>query len=754
MIESIELRSIATYGNESERLNGLSKFNFLYGSNGSGKTTISRVVADEEEFPTCTVAWKGGTKLQTMVYNRDFVERNFNPSTELKGIFTLGEKNIDTVNQIAVAKTELVTLKAKIEDLKIALQGQDGGGGKKGELTALEEKFKNQCWEQKKKHDPKFFGAFGGYRNNSENFKAKLLLERASISEAPVELTDHEKTERLAELEKRSESIFGTTPTTEQSITPINTAEVIGQETNPILKKRVIGKEDVDIAAMIKKLGSSDWIKEGRTFYDVNEKVCPFCQQPTTDAFAESLNKYFDETFVSDIQAIDDLVVHYKNDSERLIQQIAAAIATSSRFLNVENLKDEKVRLESTVMINIQRLDSKKKEPSQIFDLESIKNIAAMVTVQITDANAKIADHNKIVDNLADERRKLTARVWKYLLEVELKKEFANYESERTNLNKAITGIEAKIQSVTKDMTAKALEIRELEKQTTSIEPTIKEINALMSNFGFRSFSLSKTENGPFYKLGRPNGDDAKETLSEGEKSFITFLYFYYLLKGTNSETGMTMDRVVVIDDPVSSLDSDILFIVCSLIKSLFDEIRSGAGHVRQIFILTHNVYFHKEITFNKKRTNKALPEETFWIVRKFDMASKLEQHKSNPIKTSYELLWFEVRRQDPPKLTIQNTLRRILEYYFKILGGIDSDDICAKFDDGNEKLICKSLFSWVNDGSHFAHDDLFVSIDDSMIGTYLKVFRGIFEKADQLAHYKMMMGDAYTDEPSGVKTD
>ncbi|MFH0083694.1 AAA family ATPase, partial [Pseudomonas aeruginosa] len=71
-------------------------------------------------------------------------------------------------------------------------------------------------------------------------------------------------------------------------------------------------------------------------------------------------------------------------------------------------------------------------------------------------------------------------------------------------------------------------------------------------------------------------GMDAKETLSEGERTFVTFLYFYHLLKGSDSESGVTTDRIVVFDDPVSSLDSDILFIVSSLIKALFDEVRQG----------------------------------------------------------------------------------------------------------------------------------------------------------------------------------
>ena len=93
MIESIQIAGIATYGSTPEVLSDLSKFNFFFGANASGKTTITRVIADEGSFPTCGMTWKGGTKLQPVVYNRDFVTKNFNQATELKGIFTLGEKN-------------------------------------------------------------------------------------------------------------------------------------------------------------------------------------------------------------------------------------------------------------------------------------------------------------------------------------------------------------------------------------------------------------------------------------------------------------------------------------------------------------------------------------------------------------------------------------------------------------------------------------------------------------------------------------
>lgn len=530
----------------------------------------------------------------------------------------------------------------------------------------------------------------------------------------------------------------------------IQAKQLIDYESDPVLSKRVIGKGDVDIAAMIKKLGNSDWVREGRSFYDINDSTCPFCQQSVAASFTHSLNEYFDETFMTDTANIAKLISNYSTEAERLQLGVSQIIASQSRFLDAENLKKEKELLDSKITINIQKLASKKKEPSQIIELESLGNVASTILAAIDQTNATIADHNKTVANLAQEKRTLTEQVWKYLLDVELKADLADYSTKKAALVAAIRGMNLSTDSATTEMRAKALEIRTLEKNSTSTQPTVDGINLLLESFGFRGFSLAKAGTGNFYKLIRADGTDAKETLSEGERTFVTFLYFYHLLKGSNSESEITTNRVVVFDDPVSSLDSDILFLVGSLIKDLFDEVRAGVGQIKQIFVLTHNVYFHKEVTFNPRRSGSTAmtSEETFWVVRKLNLLSKLEHHEFNPIKTSYELLWSEVRRPDRSNLTIQNTLRRILENYFKILGGIDLNDLNAKFD-GQEKLICKSLISWVNDGSHFSHDDLYISISDSMVEPYLNVFREIFKKSDHMAHYKMMMGDAYIEVPA-----
>jgi hypothetical protein len=48
------------------------------------------------------------------------------------------------------------------------------------------------------------------------------------------------------------------------------------------------------------------------------------------------------------------------------------------------------------------------------------------------------------------------------------------------------------------------------------------------------------------------------------------------------------------------------------------------------------------------------------------------------------------------------------LQRSLNIIGGLDYEKSINEFD-GEEKIIFKSLFSWINDGSHFINDDLVI---------------------------------------------
>ncbi len=735
MIQSISIRNVATFHPTSPTtLDDLRQFNYIFGSNGTGKTTISRVIADAAFSTTCGCTWQNGQPLESVVLNRDFVENNFD---QMRGVFTLGEEEKDTEDKIKTAKEDKDNEQEKARNLRLTLGDNDGSGGKKGELARLESNTREKFWVpvEKIKKKKKLDEALEGFLGNKEKCKAKILQETQNNQAALKQLND---------LEKRAETIFGDTPTKQPSL-PTLSSSLVAHESSTILKKKVIGKEDVDIAAMITKLGNSDWVRQGLPYYEQNDKKCPFCQQSTTEQFAQSLKDYFDGAFENDTKAINDLIARYTEEAGSVQSAVDGIIAAPGNFMDVERLKTEKATLDQAIAANTLRLESKKKEPSQTVTFYSLKMVLANIEAMINKANAEAVEHNKMVDNFAAERQMLIAEVWRYVLN-ELDVDLKQYREDREKLDKAIAGIEKGIVDSEKRIADKAKEIADLEKKATSIQPTINVINQTLKRFGFDSFSLADAGDGKHYKLVRADGSDAKKTLSEGEKTFVVFLYFYHLIKGSFSETGITKDRIVVFDDPVSSLDSDVLFIVSSLIREVCENCRNGIGHIKQVFVLTHNVYFHKEVTYNRNRNpDKCMNEESFWIVRKGVPHSQCDRHAYNPIKTSYQLLWSEVREAEKAMRTgalvsphIENTLRRILEHYFTILGSADYKHLCDKFD-GFDKVMCNSLFSWVNAGSHSALDDAHIAPSDAMVKNALKVFKEIFEKSGNLGHYEMM---------------
>jgi wobble nucleotide-excising tRNase len=734
MINSLHLKKVATYDDTGIAFLELKKINFIYGSNGSGKTTITKFLYAPGNgiFANCQAKWAGSLPLKTEVYNKEFRDRNFSRG-DIDGVFTLGQATKEQEEKIESLKEQR---KKIIDEGKIK---KDSIEKLNTQLLSLEDQFREEVWTSiYKKHESYFKEGFRGFMNNKEVFKTKFLQEAEVNSSV---LRDLDK------LKSHSVTILGSKPVVMDLIGIIGYEGICNIESDNIWNKKIIGKTDVNIAALIQRLNMNDWVNRGRAFLSENE-TCPFCQQETiTNGFRRQLEEYFDETFVLETKKVKQLAASYNMFTKNLLNHLASIEETQqnnpSSKLKLDLLSAYVKTLESLFENNITQINIKDKEPSRTVDIKDSQSQLDKIIELVKEANIEIDKHNLIANNFEKSKKELISCIWKYVTE-DFKVITEDYLKNKNNLQKGILGLETKHKDLAVTYRKIHAKIIEESKNLTSVQPSVDQINMTLRSYGFNNFmivpSISETNK---YQIQREDGELAANTLSEGEVTFITFLYFLQLVKGSIKQEDISVERILVIDDPISSLDSSILFVISSLIRSLLSDIRSGKGNIKQLILLTHNVYFHKETSFISSSI-KECKDTHYWILRKQTKHTTLQHYgMKNPIQSSYELLWREIKnRTECSTISIQNTMRRILENYFKILGGISENNIIDLFEILEEREICRSLMLWINDGSHSIPDDIFIERQDDIIEKYYQVFKKIFALTRHDQHFNMMMGE------------
>ena len=735
MIKTIKMKNCATYLTDGGIIENCKKINFFYGANGSGKSTISKYLCNPNEslYSSCEIELDNNDS-EILVYNKEFREQNL--KKDLKGIFTLGKATIDDIEELE-AKKELRNDK-RVE----LLRREKALNDKRDEIEKYEDEFKEYLWKEVlKPNENSFKEAFSGFRGNKEKFKEKVIsrYEKSCSS-----------TETIENLIQRSKILFNKKPE-KCNVADFSVDELLNKidiiEKDKIWSKIIVGNDELPIAKLMKHLNNADWVNQGRKYIMKNGE-CPFCQQRTiTKEFEEQINAFFSGEYDNDIKYIKQLTLHYMQLKDVLFNILNSVVKNSDLIsiggIDLTKYNSLKNSLDILMRDSIGNMYKKEKEASIKLELNKSTGIITNLKNIILSANENISKHNQMVDNFNEEKNKLVNDIWTYLI-FKNKVLINEYVSKLDDLKKAEIGIKNGLDVCKEQLNKLNKEIVEKNKNITSVQPTVDEINRLLMAYGFTNFKIVPSrEQENFYQIQRMDGSLATNTLSEGEETFISFLYFWQYTKGSNDVSKVSSKKIIVLDDPICSLDSNVLYIVSSMIRSLIKDIREEKSNVEQLFLFTHNVFFHKEASFVDRRAGE-INDINYWIITKGNNQSFIKNFgKKNPIKSSYQLLWQELKcNTSISNISIQNVMRRIIENYFNILGtGIDDKIICSL---GNieEQIIARSLISWINEGSHTIPDDLYIESSSDMVERYKQVFEKIFDKMGHKAHYDMMMSN------------
>ena len=494
------------------------------------------------------------------------------------------------------------------------------------------------------------------------------------------------------------------------------------------------------LADLISRLGNADWVRAGMPMLETSHGLCPFCQQGVPLDRSEELHALFDATYEAAMTELVQQRADYEAAVDAAVASAEALASTEHPAIDIAIVRPLVELFKSAAASNRLMFSEKLQAPSTSIDYSPLAEHAQAVEDARSVAVDIVEQNNALVRNFASRRSRLVAHAWTFLASTGARPAVDAFNKVRRDAEKAIESLDKRSEVETRAIGEAKTRVKELRANITSSLPTAEALNSTLTAFGFDTFTVRPSEDESGYFIERNDGRSATASLSEGERNFLAFLYFYHLASGTLDRDSSPSPRVLVIDDPVSSLDSQVLFVVSSLIRQLVARATDPDDHgLAQVFVLTHNAYFHREVTFSQSRGDGCMKAESFWVVRRVASESSVERRWSNPVSTGYELLWEEVRSGSGSTVGIANAMRRILEYYFQILGGDKLQDLDQRFE-GTDKLVCRALLSWSNQGSHVPSDDLFVAAEAYEAERYRVVFEQIFTKTSHEAHYKMMM--------------
>jgi len=731
--------------------------NFIYGNNGTGKSTIAREISVNSGL-----SWQAGMSAadySVLVYNQEFVDANFRNYGNLRGVFTVGEINIEIQNSIT-EKTQ-----QKSEQDKQVTDRSTEKERKEAERETLLGNFQDDCWSKTKNIRDVFDATQTGFKRKAQF--AERVLQIANP-------TEH----NMSELKSLYETSFDPNARTYREFQQLGrVTRFKDSDGSDLLSRQITSSGNTPFASFIKALNATDWVRQGHEhFTDTTDGKCPYCQQDLPGDFEEQLAACFDAQYQENVDALRSFHDEYQSDMHCFVDLLKENLQDVFPRISIREYEDKLALFEKLIEGNLQIIASKIKEPSSVvaIDNDAVKTVIEELNELIAEFNELIQTNNLVVNAKQQKQAECKTKVWE-LIAFTLKSVISSYKTSRTNLNGEVFVLSKIAEEAHKASRALEIDIAELNKRIVSTAPTIKSINDLLRDSGFQGFVLrEKRGQQNVYEVVRHDGQVAAN-LSEGERNFIAFLYFYHLVRGSHNDADLSKDKIVVIDDPVSSMDSSVLFIVSTLVREMVEVCHNNASYldnqvfgdyIKQIFVLTHNVYFHREITYNQSHRYQCV---SFFVVNKASNNSSIrhcvrpsqkiptEYENFNPVQNSYAALWGEYREVDTV-IPVLNVIRRILEYYFMQLCGYDGMNVRKRvLEENKDKFVvtpseglpdytryhlASAMLSYISVNSVGLCDGLNYVDDCADISLYKDVFRLIFEALQQEQHYNMMMGE------------
>jgi wobble nucleotide-excising tRNase len=614
------------------------KLNIIYGRNYSGKTTLARMFRCIEDnlmhrdYQECdfTITLSNGSTVtkanfhsfaqfyKIRVYNTDFVRENLGwlhrDDGTIKPFTILGAVNIELEKQVAEIAAKLGSIEesngliyeTQQDDLTLTTLKKKNND----KSNDVEDKLRKRANDQIKVNDNLFLASAVKKTYTITDIKTDINI----INENPESyLLDDDTSEKLIRLLKEE---------TMEDLNPLPSnrpkfAEHL-QECKDILSQQITPSKP--IAELINDSLLQEWVRQGIEKHRDKRETCGFCGNIIDKDLWGKLDQHFSkesEALRNKIKSkVDELEVARKSLSSFMTLQRGQFYGT------LQNDFDGAYKIWETAsaiyMENvdylIKELKAREKDIFKQRTLNEMIDASDSVVDAIKAFNDVLTEHNKKTGTLAKDqdaaRKKMRlAHVARFALDIDYK-----------NLTNAIADEENRLSLIGGALKTKKEEIIRLQSEKRALESQAKDeskgaelVNQhLMHYFGHNELKLVAEGEQPNIAFTIHRDGKPANNLSEGECSLISFCYFIAKIEDELKD-GTESDKLIIyIDDPISSLDSNHIFFMFSLIENVIARPKKYG----QLFISTHNMEFLKYL---KKLTGTNKPKDVghFMIERR-----------------------------------------------------------------------------------------------------------------------------------------
>lgn len=726
MIKKISVHNVASYINKVV-LETDKKVNLIYGLNGTGKSTFSQFLYQSQHFSQSTYLdfkdcfLENPDNTEICVYNNQFIIDYFYTPDSLAGIFTLSKENKTAEQNIKNAQDEIEKL--NVQKQQIIEEDDENIDRFKQKYSNVEKKI----WSIKTTYT-------GGDRV-LEYCLDGLKKQKDKLFEYIISITCPKERPQITveDLKKDVEAIQGDNAKKYDLLSKIN-FDFDYIESSDIFAREIVGNKNSTIAALIEKLGNSDWVKQGLSYLSdnisKNSSECPFCQEKTiTVELQKKIKDFFDESYENDIKTLNQFIAEYKKAAENINRK---EIYKLNPLLNSSEFENFYNKLITLIDKNISLMTTKLQSPSQPVNLLDSSNAVKECNNFIEAINIKIKEHNNKIDNKTITLQNIKDQFWS-IMRWEYDKEISSYFAEKEKFDKKNEEIKKTKESIAENIKNQEKIIADEQSKTVNIEEAIEHINVGLIELGIDGFAIAKSEHkAGFYQLKRNSEvKDAFISLSEGEKMIISFLYFRELCKGKSAAKSIVRKKIAVIDDPVSSLSHIYMFNIGRMIKKDFFD----SDTIEQVFLLTHSLYFFYEMTeLNHKKRNET---QNLYRLIKNSEGTHLNKMQYEEIQNDYQSYWSVVKDKTQPTALIANCMRNIIEYFFNFIEKTDLNNLFQKPKLQLTKY--QAFYRYINRESHSLGQNIF-DFKEFNYDDFREAFMLVFAESGYIDHYKKMI--------------